>query len=163
MDREIHPRRRLVAMMVIGLLLLFFGMLLASSGSPFPPGMLLMAFGLIALVRALVIMLIGGRADSEFATNPRVGAATLAPFVLAGLALFLAYASGALPGGVMAAIVCLVFAGGVIYWICQYLLGEMVYRDGIWVSQDRWLDPAVSKATQVRWTAEKAHRASGRG
>ena len=149
-------------MMVIGLVMVFFGMLLASTGGQFPPPMLLIAFGLIALVRAAVIMLVGGRADTPFATNPLVGAASLAPFVMAGLVLFLAYTSGALPGGFMSAIVCLVFAGGVIYWIFQYRLGEMVYQDGIWASRERWIDPKVSKATQDRWSGSKS-QASGRG
>lgn len=163
MDREIRPRLRLVWIMVIGLVLILLGMLLSGGGAAaFPPPLLLMAFGLIALVRAGVIMLIGGRADSAFATNPVVAAATLAPFVMAGLGLFLAYASGTLPGGIGSAIVCLVFAGGIIYWIFQYRLGEMVYRDGIWASKERWLDPAVSKATQDRWGGSKT-QASGRG
>jgi hypothetical protein len=163
MDREIRPRLRLIWMMVIGLVLLFLGLLVTSSGTEFPPGMLLVAFGLIAVGRAGVIMLIGARPDSPYAVNPRVAAATLAPFVVVGLALCVAYAGGVLPGGLMSAIVCLVFAGGVIYWICQYLLGEMVYSNGIWASRERWIDPKVSNGTEVRWSSERAHRASGRG
>jgi hypothetical protein len=150
-NRKIWPRARIGVFLGIAAVLILAGLNL-------PPAWILPIWGLLMILRSLWMLVAGSRPGSRWCTDPRVPAASLAPFVVVGVVGTVSYVMAG-PMAIGFAILAAIVSASIGFWARHYLIGEMVCSNGVWHDREPWLDPGVSDARKAEWVAQ---RQSGR-